>query len=137
MRKAIEGMKQNRDELEVCVDRDMDFHNAVVKASQNLVFEIMLGPLVELLKGQRREQIRFRGIDMIIEYHTMIMRAIEEKNPDRAQQSMDAHLLLAEEDVMKSIRLGTPPASGQPQDLQSRMAASIAEASLENTPRSP
>jgi DNA-binding FadR family transcriptional regulator len=106
MRSAIEDMKKCADDLEMCVNKDMEFHNALVKASKNVVFEIMLAPLMELLRDQRREQIRFRGIDTITDYHSMILQAIIEKDPERAQKCMDLHLVLAEEDVLKAVQSG-------------------------------
>ncbi len=106
MRRAIEELKKSADNLEMCVDKDMEFHNALVKASKNVVFEIMLAPLMELLRDQRREQIKVRGIDTIAEYHSMILQAIIEKDPDKAQKYMDLHLVLAEEDVMKAVKSG-------------------------------
>jgi len=106
MRSAIEEMRKCGNDLDMCVNKDMDFHNTVVKASKNVVFEIMLAPLVELLRDQRREQIKFRGIDTITEYHLMILQAIVDKDPDNAQKCMDLHLVLAEEDVMKAVRSG-------------------------------
>ncbi len=111
MRSAIEGMRECKDDLEMCVDKDLEFHNALVKASGNVVFEIMLAPLMELLRDQRREQIKFRGIDTITEYHSMILQAIIEKDPDKAQRYMDLHLVLAEEDVMKAVQSGPQPSS--------------------------
>jgi GntR family transcriptional regulator, transcriptional repressor for pyruvate dehydrogenase complex len=105
MRQAIEDMKKcSEGELDMCVDKDIEFHNAVVKASGNVVFEIMLAPLMELLRDQRTEQIKFRGIDTITEYHSMILEAIIERDPDKAQKLMDRHLVLAEEDVMKAVK---------------------------------
>ena len=99
MHDAIEGMRRNRGDLEQCVDKDMEFHSAVVKASQNVVFEIMLAPLGELLRGQRREQIRTKGVDMVIKYHGMILAAVKEHDPDKAERCMDQHLAQAEQDV--------------------------------------
>jgi len=107
MRKTIEDMKTSCDDLETCVNKDLEFHNALVKASQNVVFEIMLAPLMELLREQRREQIKMRGINQVIEYHTMILQAIIEKDPEKAERSMDLHLLRAEEDLRKALQTGT------------------------------
>jgi GntR family transcriptional repressor for pyruvate dehydrogenase complex len=101
MRETISAMDRHRDDLEMCVKQDLEFHNALVKASKNIVFEIMLAPLMELLRDQRREQIKVRGIDLVIEYHTMILSAIMKHDPDEAEKCMDLHLVRAEEDVRK------------------------------------
>lgn len=107
MRKAIDELRQCKDDLEMCVEKDMEFHNALVKGSRNVVFEIMLAPLMELLRDQRREQIKYRGIDTIAEFHAMILQGIIEKDPEKAQKYMDLHLVQAEEDVIKAVQSGT------------------------------
>ena len=48
-----------------------------------------------------------RGINQVIEYHTMILQAIIEKDPEKAERSMDLHLLRAEEDLRKALQTGT------------------------------
>ena len=99
MRTSIEEMRQHRDELSTCVEKDLEFHGTLVKASGNLVFEIMLAPLNELLRDQRRETIRYSGVDLVIQGHARILGAVQEKDPDLAERYMDEHLAKAEQDV--------------------------------------
>lgn len=101
MRKTIEDIKNNRDDLEMCVEKDLEFHNILMKASKNVVFEIMLAPVMELLREQRMKTIKLRGVDPMIEYHTMVLDAIIEKDPEKAERAMNLHLVTTEEHLRK------------------------------------
>ena len=63
MRKTISEMKNNKTNLNLCVDSDVAFHDTLIKASGNSVFEIMLKPLTELLKDSRRKTMQANGVD--------------------------------------------------------------------------
>lgn len=121
MRRTIEDIKANRQDLDVCANRDIEFHNVLVSASKNAVFEIMLAPIMELLRDQRRDQIRTRGVDSVIEFHSKILSAVEERNPDKAEEYMAQHLMHAEEDVREYQKAQgaaehPPDAATQPSD---------------------
>jgi GntR family transcriptional repressor for pyruvate dehydrogenase complex len=104
MRKTIEDIRSNRDDLEMCMEKDIEFHNILVKASQNVVFEIMLAPVIELLREQRMKTVKVGGVDIMIEYHSMILQAIIEKDPEKAERSMNLHLVTTEEHLRKVIQ---------------------------------
>lgn len=102
MRKTIADIERNRGDLGVCVNKDIEFHNILVAASKNVVFQIMLAPIMELLREQRSEQIRVRGVDPVIEYHTRILSAVAERDSDKAEKYMALHLVQAEQDVREA-----------------------------------
>ncbi len=116
MRRTIEEVARNRKDLELCVAKDIEFHNILVSASKNVVFEIMLAPIMELLREQRRDQIRVRGVEPVIEHHSRILAAVAEKDPDKAEESMALHLLQAEMDVREAQKAveaaSAPPDTG-------------------------
>jgi GntR family transcriptional regulator, transcriptional repressor for pyruvate dehydrogenase complex len=118
MQQTIEDIDHHRDDLEICVNKDIEFHSALVSASKNEVFEIMLAPIMELLREQRREQLRVKGVDAVIEYHAMILAAVMERDPDKAERCMGLHLMQAEQDireaeqVMKRRPRATEPRQG-------------------------
>ena len=95
-------MRQNKNDLNLCVEKDVEFHNILVKASGNKVFEIMLAPLAELLKESRRETLRQNGLGRALETHEQILSAIIEKDAEKAAMFMRSHLEMAEEDLKKS-----------------------------------
>jgi len=102
MKETIKLMQQNKNDLNLCVEKDLEFHNILVKASGNKVFEIMLAPLAELLKESRRETIQANGLDKAIKNHQAILDAIKEKDSAKAADLMRSHLQMAEEDLKKS-----------------------------------
>jgi GntR family transcriptional repressor for pyruvate dehydrogenase complex len=99
MRRTIDLIKQRKDDAEFCAEQDFEFHNILVKASGNVVFEIMLSPVAELLRKSRVETIKLRGIGRAIEGHTMILQAVSKKDPEGAYSAMQKHLEMAEEDL--------------------------------------
>ena len=50
-----------------------------MKASGNLAFEIMLAPVMELLRDQRYETVRYSGVDPVIQSHTRILSGSTDK----------------------------------------------------------
>jgi GntR family transcriptional repressor for pyruvate dehydrogenase complex len=99
---TIEFIEDNRHNPELCIEQDIEFHNILVRATDNPVFEIMLSPLAELLRDSRLETIR-QGIDRVITGHREILTAIKEENPEKAAEAMHRHLEMAEEDIRKMI----------------------------------
>jgi len=102
MIKTISSIEENRDDIELCVQRDIEFHNILVRATENIVFEVMLAPLMELLHDCRKATIQ-RGVDRIIEGHREILKAIKTHDSEKAAMAMRRHLDMAEEDVKQFI----------------------------------
>ncbi len=63
LQENIRGMEQNRTDLEACAARDLEFHSLILKATRNVVFEIMLSPVAELLKESRKRTLRLTGCE--------------------------------------------------------------------------
>ena len=101
IQQTIESMEQNKNNLNLCVEKDVEFHNILVKASGNKVFEIMLAPLSELLRKSRKETMRTNGVQRAIIGHKLLLSAIIEKESDKAAEAMYRHLEMAEEDLKK------------------------------------
>ena len=102
MQATIAELEQNSENFEYCVNKDLEFHNILVKASHNRVFELMLAPLAELLKQSRLETLRISGIQKAIDEHTLILNALRRKDPDLAEACMQHHLKTAENNIKKS-----------------------------------
>jgi GntR family transcriptional regulator, transcriptional repressor for pyruvate dehydrogenase complex len=102
MRKTIEDIDGNRGDLELCVQKDLEFHNALVLASGNSVFEWMLAPLAELLRESRRKTILNAGVDRVLDGHKSILDAVAERDPEKAGECMRVHLSMAREDLKKT-----------------------------------
>lgn len=98
MQETIDAIKQNTNDLELCVEQDMLFHQLLVGTTGNLVFEIMLAPLSNLLRDSRKETIR-QGVDHVIHGHEAILDAVAKGDGATARQAMLQHLQLAESDL--------------------------------------
>jgi GntR family transcriptional repressor for pyruvate dehydrogenase complex len=103
LKATIRKIEENQENAEVCVEQDIAFHQILVDATDNVVFEIMLSPLGELLRDSRKETIRV-GVDRVIQGHKQILAAISQRDPERAAQAMQRHLKMAEEDLRKILR---------------------------------
>jgi GntR family transcriptional repressor for pyruvate dehydrogenase complex len=104
MQATIQALREHQDDMEFCIDKDIEFHNVLLKASNNKVFEIMLAPLTELLKRSRLETLSMSGIAKAVDEHTAVLQALIQKDPDLAEQAMNAHLKTAEE-YLKTLNL--------------------------------
>jgi GntR family transcriptional repressor for pyruvate dehydrogenase complex len=98
MEKTIEVMERNRGNPEICVNEDIKFHDILVQATGNVVFEVMLAPLSELLRDSRKETIR-TGIERVVVGHKAILAAVRRGDPEKAASAMFQHLKMAEEDL--------------------------------------
>jgi hypothetical protein len=58
-----------------------------------------------------------RGVDSVIDYHSKILSAVAERNPDKAEEYMALHLVQAEQDIREAQKaMETVPASLPPQE---------------------
>jgi GntR family transcriptional repressor for pyruvate dehydrogenase complex len=103
LKATIRIIEENHDNPDICVEQDIAFHQILVDATDNVVFEIMLAPLGELLRDSRKETIRV-GVDRVIQGHKKILAAIIKRDPERAAAAMHQHLKMAEEDLRKMLR---------------------------------
>ncbi len=78
---------------------DVQFHQQLVKASRNVVFDIMLGPLAQLLRESRRRTMRADGVRRAIQGHKEILKAIKAHDSEGAARAMLEHLRMAKKDL--------------------------------------
>ena len=102
MQETIQALREHQNDLKFCIGKDIEFHNILLKASNNKVFEIMLAPLTELLKRSRLETLSISGIQKAIDEHTTILESLIKKNPEMAVEAMSKHLQTAEENLKAS-----------------------------------
>jgi GntR family transcriptional regulator, transcriptional repressor for pyruvate dehydrogenase complex len=99
MREAAEAS-----DVESFVERDLAFHDTVVRASGNAFVPLMFEPFGRLLHQGRYEtsavpQIRANAI----EHHERILRALEAGDPERARRAMDDHLRQTADDLRTRV----------------------------------
>lgn len=103
MAKTIIEMERNPHDLEFCVGKDSEFHNILLEASQNKVFELMFAPLGELLRESRKTTLGVvDGLKRAIEGHKRILSTIKEHDGEKAEKCMIDHLKEALEDLKKA-----------------------------------
>ncbi|MBP7049734.1 MAG: FadR family transcriptional regulator [Phycisphaerae bacterium] len=95
---TIADMDSHKQDTKLCVDRDLDFHNILLQAADNEVFQIMLQPVAELLR-ESRDKTMAVNVERAISGHRAIRDAVCAGNPDQAEQAMRSHLAMAQEDI--------------------------------------
>jgi GntR family transcriptional regulator, transcriptional repressor for pyruvate dehydrogenase complex len=98
-RASEDDVQRLQETIEICADessdaatrvaKDVEFHSILVKASGNVVFEIMLAPLAGLLRASLEKNYR-NGAG--IEGHIAVLDAIRSRDPSAAAAAMRAHL---------------------------------------------
>lgn len=100
LRKTIEELENNTSKLEICIEKDIEFHELLLEATGNIVFKIILNPLSELLKKSRHETMKKHGIASAINGHKAVLEAIINRDSVSASAAMKQHLEKAEEDLI-------------------------------------
>jgi GntR family transcriptional repressor for pyruvate dehydrogenase complex len=98
---TIETIKAHPAEPEIWLREDLRFHEILVEASGNLVFEIMLAPVTELLRESRLQTIARGGPARLVLGHEAVLDALRKREPELAAQSMHYHLEMVEQDILQ------------------------------------
>lgn len=110
---TIAIMENNKDNLTICAEKDIEFHDVLLEASKNVVFEIMLAPVAELLKKSRVATLQYRGIQRAIDGHVKILEAIKNRDAEAASEAMAYHLDMAEDDLKHIENIEVEITSGE------------------------
>ena len=100
LKKCISELEENQGKLEICIEKDIEFHNILLNACGNEIFKIMLEPLSELLKESRKQTMQIDPERAIVG-HKKILDAVIKKDSEQAAKAMFEHLEMAEEDLNK------------------------------------
>ena len=91
MEKTIRTMRDNRNDYHICIQADHAFHDALVSATRNMIFTILMQSMKTFFMHLRKITIEF-GMDKIIKQHSAVIEAISEKKPSAAASAMEAHM---------------------------------------------
>ena len=80
---------------EAFAEADASFHRAVIEASGNPIFGIMVSSIMVNLHISRHLAISHFGIEVVLEEHQDIMEAIRKQDPDMAVMKMKRHMQMA------------------------------------------
>lgn len=89
---ALKIAHEARD-LDAVTAADLDFHDAVFRATANPFVPVILGPLSQLLYTMRRETSSFLEVQKhAITHHGLVLEAIRSGDPEVARKAMQAHI---------------------------------------------
>lgn len=91
MGESMQNLK-TESSVEVYADADDSFHQAIIDASQNPLFGIMIRSIMLNLHISRQLSIRHFGIVVVVEDHEAILEAIKNKEPIKAATKMKEHM---------------------------------------------
>jgi GntR family transcriptional regulator, transcriptional repressor for pyruvate dehydrogenase complex len=74
------------------IDADLEFHRILARAAGNRILELVLESLGELGRASRQATLASTGIARAHEHHELILRAIEQRRPQDAHDTMKMHL---------------------------------------------
>jgi GntR family transcriptional repressor for pyruvate dehydrogenase complex len=92
MDESLQKMHANSNSAEALSDADEAFHQAIIDASGNLLFGIMIRSIRVNLHISRQWAIRHFGIDIVIQEHEKIYEAIKNKQSSVAAIMMKEHM---------------------------------------------
>lgn len=100
----VEESASNPEDTEGIVRRDMEFHNVIAKATDNPLYSIVQGSVVELQVELRRKVVMTaNGHDHGIHFHRRIVEALRAGDAQGAREEMTAHLQSVAEDLRLAI----------------------------------
>jgi GntR family transcriptional repressor for pyruvate dehydrogenase complex len=101
--RILEHSEAARDDPEELLDRDVELHTAIVRATRNpLLIRIMSGVGALALAGRRRTMSLPGVADRSLADHARIVSALRRRSSETARAAMEAHLAHVEESFRES-----------------------------------
>jgi GntR family transcriptional repressor for pyruvate dehydrogenase complex len=99
LREAVDLMDRSRQDADAFIEGDLDFHLALAEAAGNPMVLSLIDSIVGLLREQRmRTYYIAGGPERGQVHHKKILEAVEQHNPERARETMQAHMQQVRED---------------------------------------
>src|SRR5690348_8861334 len=99
MREAVAIMDQTLQEPDSYIEADLDFHLALAEAAANPLILSLIDSIVGLLREQRMRIFQVDGGPERGQFHhRRILKAVENRDPEKARQCMRAHLKQVRQD---------------------------------------
>ncbi len=101
---TLEKYKGDADNLDILATDNMDFHEAIARASHNKMFITMIGIIKSMTLPEMKNFLNAQGDDIDSEfYHSMVLQSIKLKKPEEAAFFMERHMVLLIERVGEFI----------------------------------
>ena len=112
LREAVDLMDRSRHDADAFIEGDLDFHLALAEAAGNPMILSLIDSIVGLLREQRlRTYYIGGGPERGQFHHKRILEAVEQHDPERAREMMQAHMQQVREDSKIPVE---PPATENP-----------------------
>jgi GntR family transcriptional repressor for pyruvate dehydrogenase complex len=93
LQSTIEGMAASRSDLDEYIKQDHAFHEKLAKATHNGLFNVLLGPISDLLHQVIVVSVQAPGaLDAGLAHHRNILAQVQRHAPEAARQAMREHL---------------------------------------------
>jgi GntR family transcriptional repressor for pyruvate dehydrogenase complex len=93
MRDAVKVMDQKREDPEAYIEADLDFHLALAEGAANPLILSLIDSIVGVLREQRIQIFNVKGGPERGQFHhKRILAAVEQRDPAKAREAMQAHL---------------------------------------------
>ena len=92
MERALHVMQTQSEDLEAVVRADDEFHQAMIEATGNPMFKILIHPLLAYLHVSRQLTIGHFGIEIVIKQHQEAYEAIKAHDVNKAAECMQAQM---------------------------------------------
>lgn len=110
LRSAVEIMDQNLQNADAFISADNDFHQALARATQNVIILTLVNSIVTLLSEQRKQIFAVPGgPERGQKHHKQILHAVIQHDASAAREAMRSHLQQVREDIgSEGTRKGVP-----------------------------
>ena len=115
--------------------RDFDFHFRIARASRNdRLIAMICGDLYDLLRIYRYKSSTLKGrAAQALGEHRQILQALKERNPEKAESKMRAHIRSARKHAAMALAQGAEPGDlPRPDPLASRRGLNPSDGKLHN-----
>ncbi len=92
LEESLKIMTVASNSVEKFSEADASFHDAIIDASENPLFGILIRTIMANLHFNRQLGIRHFGIEVVMEEHQRIFEAIKMRHPDLAARRMKEHM---------------------------------------------
>jgi DNA-binding GntR family transcriptional regulator len=94
MERALRVMQTQPGDLDAVVKADDEFHQAMIEATGNPMFKIIIRPLLAYLHVSRQLTIGHFGLEIVLKQHREAYEAIKERNVKKVTECMKAQMVL-------------------------------------------
>jgi GntR family transcriptional repressor for pyruvate dehydrogenase complex len=108
MKAEIAGMAASLRDPHAYLVHDIDFHRTIASASDNPILAALVEMVSNILYRQRQKTVaRARDLEPSLAMHRRIYRAIAARDPDRARDAMNQHLVQTQK--ARKLEQAAPP----------------------------